>query len=218
MLDNLSLKQKKIIIIIGALVLVGIMYFIFNKNEKQNIITDENILIGNSEQNAIIDEKTEDIEDMIVIHITGAVKKPGIVRLQDGSRIEDAIEKAGGLTEDADISNVNLAYILEDGTKITIPRNSEIEDIEDSNLITKESGKNIIQDINTNDKSYTTVNINKATQGELETIPGIGSSIAQKIISYRDENGKFSTIEDIKNVSGIGDNKYEAIKDYISVK
>lgn len=218
MMDNLSLKQKRIIIIVGILVLIGIMYLVFNKKEKQSIITDENILVGTGEQNIVNDETTKDIEDMIVIHITGAVKKPGIVKLEDGSRIEDAIENAGGLTEDADITNVNLAYILEDGTKLTIPRNSDVEDIENSNFISKESGKNIIQDTNTNYKSYSTVNINKATQSELETIPGIGSSIAQKIISYRDENGKFLSIEDIKNVNGIGDNKYEAIKDYISVK
>lgn len=219
MLDNLSLKQKKIIVIIGIIILIGVMYLIYNKNEKQSINVDENILINKSEQNYTDNDSIKDINKKIVVHITGAIKNPGIVELEEGSRIEDAIVKAGGLTEDADISNINLAYTLEDGTKIIIPRENDVQEIKDEDLISKESGKNVIEEtnINTDKKSGSTININKATENELQTLPGIGSSLAKKIIIYREENGKFVSTLDIKNVNGIGENKYESIKDYISV-
>ena len=136
-----------------------------------------------------------------------------------GSRIEDAIESAGGLTENADITKVNLAYVVEDGTKIKIPSASE-EDIGDEDIIDSKSGDNIIIEENAvpSNNSPQTININKATEKEFETLPGIGPSLASKIIEYRNQNGKFESIEDIKNVNGIGDNKYEKIKDLITVK
>ena len=158
-------------------------------------------------------------DDIVIIHITGSVKNPGIVKLKEGSRIEDAIESAGGLTENADITKVNLAYVVEDGTKIKIPSASE-EDIGDEDIIDSKSGDNIIIKENAvpSNNSTQTININKATEKEFETLPGIGPSLASKIIEYRNQNGKFESIEDIKNVNGIGDNKYEKIKDLITVK
>lgn len=126
-------------------------------------------------------------------------------------------KKHGGLTEDADISNVNLAYVLDDGIKIKIPSNL---DIEEENVTTEDNGENIIEKNNTqeNNTSSKGININKANTTELETLPGIGPSLASKIVRYREENGKFSTIEDLKKVNGIGDSKYENIKNLISVK
>lgn len=116
------------------------------------------------------------------------------------------------MTENADISKINLAYVVQDGQKINIPN---VNTVETEVYISQEIGENIIvEDIKTNSKL---VNINTATQAELETLTGIGSSTALKIINYRKENGKFKTIEDIKNVSGIGDAKFEAIKNEIYV-
>ena len=151
-----------------------------------------------------------------IIYITGSVKNPGIVKLKEESRIEDAIEAAGGLTENADISNVNLAYVLDDGTKIKIP-NLDDEDIGDEDVLSKDSGEGIIQE---DEKTTNTniVNINKATENELSTLPGIGNSLATRIVEYRKQNGNFKTIEDIKNVSGIGESKFANIKDFISIK
>ena len=149
----------------------------------------------------------------IVIYITGAVKKEGIYEISENSRIADSIEIAGGLEENANIENMNLAYVLEDGMKIHIPSiNENMNEIQDNTneYITKENGDT--QTVkNINEK----VNINTATQTELETLPGIGPSIALKIIDYRKENGKFNTIEDIKKVNGIGENKYSKIKELI---
>ena len=215
MLDNLTKKQKIIVIAIAGIVAIGIMYFIYNKNQvKEDINIENEILVNNVSTN---ENNTND--DIVIIHITGSVKNPGIVKLKEGSRIEDAIEAAGGLTENADITKVNLAYVVEDGTKIKIPSASE-EDIGDEDIIDSKSGENIVIEENTvsSNNSTQNININKATEKEFETLPGIGPSLASKIIEYRNQNGKFGSIEDIKNVNGIGDSKYEKIKDLITVK
>ena len=215
MLDNLTRKQKIIVIAIAGIVAIGIMYFIYNKNQvKEDINIENEILVNN-----VITNENNTNDDIVIIHITGSVKNPGIVKLKEGSRIEDAIEAAGGLTEIADITKVNLAYVVEDGTKIKIPSASE-EDIGDEDIIDSKSGDNIIIEENAvpSNNSTQTININKATEKEFETLPGIGPSLASKIIEYRNQNGKFESIEDIKNVNGIGDNKYEKIKDLITVK
>ena len=215
MLDNFNSKQKKIIIAVAILIAIGVVYYIYNSVEKKQMNFEENILV--EKNNKTSEERKEEDEELIVIHITGSVITPGIVRLKQGSRIEDAIQAAGGLTEDADISKINLAYILEDGTKLRIPSNLDIDGIENENFLTKDSGENMLE-VNEENKTSSTININKATQADFETLPGIGPSLASKIISYRDKNGKFEKLEDIKNVNGIGDSKYENIKDYIYVK
>ena len=162
--------------------------------------------LGRWEDTIRIDEvKIVNVEDEekeeITIHIIGEVKYPGIVILKSGQRIVDAIEAAGGETEEADLNKLNLAQILNDGDKIYVPnKTDEIEDYKDT---TGESS---------------TVNLNTATLEELTSLPGIGESTAQKIIDYRRQNGKFKAIEDLKNVSGIGESKFDNIKDKITVR
>lgn len=148
----------------------------------------------------------------ITIYICGAVKNSRVVTLNENSRICDAIDAVGGLNDDADLTTINLAYVLEDGEKIYIPTKGE-EIIEEASSISDLSSSSASNSIKNNK-----ININKATQTELEAIPGIGPSTALKILNYRNQNGKFSSIEDIKNVSGIGDKKFEKIKDYITIK
>ena len=206
------LKNRKIFIIIGGLIIFFIGWKLYNRTESFN--AEEAII---SEKNIINENSTEEAKEMVVIHITGEVKKPGVVKLKQGTRIEDVISAAGGLTENADISNVNLAYVVEDGTKIRIP--SSDEENNDEQYITTDSGKDIVVSNENNEfPNNIFVNINTATQTELEQLPGIGASIATRIIDYRNKNGKFKSIEDIKNVTGIGDSKYEKIKDNIKVK
>ena len=211
MLDNLTNKQKKFIIIVGALIVIGIIVYIYNSNKIDTSEINGEMLIANNETNNMIDKQTEE-KNIIIVHITGAVKNPGIVRLEEGSRIEDAISKAGGLNEDADITNVNLAYILEDGIKIKIPSNSDVTGVQNENILNSDSGENIVEEFKDSNKS-SPLNINKATEQDLQNLPGIGLSLASKIIEYREENGKFST-----NVNGIGESKYENIKEHICVK
>ena len=217
MLENLSQKQKIIVTVIAIAVLIGIISFIYNKNQtKDDTILENDILITNTSTNNNLVEN-ESSKDLVVVHITGSVKNPGIVKLSEGSRIEDAIQAAGGLTENADISKVNLAYVLDDGIKKKIPSITD-DDIGDEDIINEESGENIIENDTTSSKNNKSININKATETELETLPGIGASLASRIVEYRKQNGNFSSIEDIKNVSGIGDSKYLNIKDFITVK
>lgn len=215
-------KQKIIFtILIIILILIGIyVYNIkFNETLEDNIHT-ENVnninLVGNILENA--GDKNEK-DNLIIVHITGAVKKTGIVKLIQGARIYDAIEMAEGSLEEADLSKVNLAYILEDAQKIYIPFKGEInENSEEQEYITSDFGNTsgIIQ--NTNRGESEKVNINTANQTELETLPGIGTATAEKIIDYRNKNGKFNSIEDIQNVKGIGQSKYENIKENICIK
>ncbi len=211
---SLNIKQKKIIVIVGIIVLVLIIIYFYNSRLETPQLEDD-ILIEENQTNSNLSSKNEE-KDLIIIHITGAIKIPGIVKLEEGARIEDAINKAGGLTEDADISRVNLAYVLEDGVKIKIPSNSDIGDLGE-NIIINGSGDNILEDFE-NSSDNNILNINKATEQELEDLPGIGPSLASKIIEYRNKNGKFSSVEDIKNVNGIGESKYENIKEKLCVK
>ena len=162
----------------------------------------------------------------IIVHISGEVVSPGVISLEEGARIVDAINMADGVTEEADLSKVNLAYVLEDAQKIYIPNINEkeekeiVENMEDGVVI---SGSGINDENNSssgnNSKNGNVkININTADIKELQKLSGIGESIALRIVTYRKENGKFNSIEDLKNVSGIGENKFNKIKNNIFVK
>ena len=220
MLEALSQKQKIIFFMVLSIMIIFIIYYIYSTLYKDDFSFNANNIINNdlietnlSDKN-IFSENT--LDNFIIVYICGAVKESKVVTLPENSRISDAIEAAGGLKEEADITNINLAYILEDGDKVYIPQKGE-------ELQSESSASSTVQNSSYSNYSSTSiknnkVNINKASQVELETIPGIGPSTALKIIDYRKQNGKFKSIEDIKNVSGIGDAKYEKMKDYITVK
>lgn len=208
---NKKIKIIAVILIIISLLIV--IYYIYSNNydidiDKSIDITEENKKEKEDKEESKI-EKVE--ENLITIHIAGCVVNQGIIKILEGSRIADAIEIAGGLTDEADISTINLATILEDGVKIYIPKQNEIQENVEKNV------ENSITYSNDNKKSEK-ININSASQGELETLPGIGTSTANNIIKYRKENGKFKDIEDLKNVKGIGNNKFEKIKELVSIK
>lgn len=195
------------------------------ENSNSNKLKDENN--ANFQSGSGIDNDENQInsgfdipeDQRIVVHIMGEVNKKGIIYLKNGARIADAIAAAGGATKEADIDAINLAYVLEDGQKINIPNKKDREKNGNNVYITSESGNNVITQQNSNQKGVNKkVNINEASQSDLETLPGIGPSIASRIIEYRTQNGKFSKIEDLQNVKGIGDAKYNGIKDQITVK
>lgn len=210
-MEILNKKQKIIVVVLIIIMCIVIGYYIISKTEKYDYSDIEKISNIIEE-----DQKVDDniIENKIVIHITGEVEEEGVIELEKGARISDAIEEAGGTTEEADLSNVNLAYSLSDGQKVKIPNINEKD--EEIIVVEEKAGDNII--IEGNKSKEEKININKAAQTEIETLPGIGPSTALKIINYRNEHGKFKNIEDIKNVSGIGDSKFENIKEYICVE
>lgn len=240
-MGNLTIKQK---IIIGGIIgimaiIIGIYGYSMIGQEgdwEENILeVEENLQseVTNQEkiaevENAIeqkndelSDKKVngyENLEGKIVIHITGKVKKTGILVLPEGARIADAIDAAGGHKESADLDEVNLAYVLQDGQKVYIPSKEDKVKLESKAYITSESGNNVIVQ-NVNEKGGNgKVNINTATQSELENLPGVGEAIASRIIEYREQNGKFNKIEDLQNVKGIGDAKFNNMKEYVIVQ
>ena len=148
----------------------------------------------------------EEAKKVIAVHIIGEINKPGIVELEEGARVIDAIKKAGGTTEKADLAQINLAYILKDGQKIYIPNT------EDNDKKIEYNTANIENNI-----KEEKININTADEDELQRLPGVGASTAAKIIKYREENGSFRKIEDIQNVKGIGEAKYNDLKEQIEV-
>ena len=141
------------------------------------------------------------------VYVAGAVKNPGVYKLQAGSRVDDAVKAAGGMSRKADSSAVNLARVIVDGEQITIPEKGSTSNV----------GMTLSSAANTASESSGKVNINTATSEELESLPGIGEVTAQKIISNRESEGAFASTEDLKRVSGIGDKKYEALADLITV-
>ncbi|MBQ9491823.1 MAG: helix-hairpin-helix domain-containing protein [Firmicutes bacterium] len=155
------------------------------------------------------------------VHVAGAVKNPGVYNLPSSSRVIDAIEKAGGATENADLDQINLADYVSDGQKIEVPKLKSGDTSLNYKLITDELDKIGANKIDsTNEKSSSKsdlVNINTADSSELQSLPGIGTTIANSIIEYRKENGNFETIEDLKNVSRIGDKTFDKLKDLITV-
>ena len=231
-------RQKIILVVIAIVIMVFICYYVYSKDEGNMFFSDSELEI--KEENIAEEERleeegqnetTEYSDSNIIVHVEGAVNKPGVYELRINSRIADAIEKAEGITQDAATNEINLAYRLEDGMKIYIPTRQEYEEqkkkkeesgeVDNIQYITTNSGLNDENDINSNVNNViekdSKVNINTATQTELETLPGIGPSTSAKIIEYRNKNGNFKNIEDLKNVNGIGDVKFDNIKDKIEI-
>ena len=172
-----------------ALVLILVNYNI-RKNEED--ITEEIEYEEVSEE--IIEEK-----ERIFVYVAGEVKNPGVIQLEEGARVDEAVNKAGGITEMANLTNINLAKVVEDGEKIYISNQNE-------EIILEE-----------NQKSSVKININKASISELQSLNGLGPAMAQKIIEYRKSNGPFKSLDELKNVSGIGDNKFKELESQITI-
>ena len=156
----------------------------------------------------------------IVIHICGAVNQPGVYTLQEGDRIYDVLQKADGFREDAGEEYLNLAQLLEDGMKITVPTKEEAKKWQNGNVEAIQRTREVQADSKAsvqNRGESSKVNLNTASESELCTLPGIGESRAKSIIEYRNQHGGFEKIEDIMKVSGIKEAAYKKIKDYITV-
>jgi competence protein ComEA len=221
------LKDKKrigiLIILVIVLIAFGILYLKsgfkeLKKNNTESIFVEDtentdtsnnnvkNNSISTNNKGATIPIKDKNI----VVEIKGEVKKPDVYTLNENAIIKELIEAAGGLTENADLSNINRAKKLQ---------NHELVYIANKNDITKESrNTNTNSESNTSNSqgiSNTIVNINTATIEQLKTLNGVGDSKAKSIIEYREQNGGFKSKEDIKNVTGIGEKMFERIKEQI---
>lgn len=208
-------KRERIVLLVVVFSIISVVVFKMGfkdlpKAESEPLNFVSTINTDNTDENI---QEQEEEATVIMVHISGQVYKPGIVEIDLGKRLTDAIKLAGGLKKEADLDRINLAKKLIDEEKIYIPKvgeelNSDIIDL-DSNI----NVANNTNATNSNGK----ININKCSQADLESLPGIGGVLALRIIDYRNSN-PFTTIEDLKQVSGIGDKKYEAVKDLIIVK
>ncbi|SEG00485.1 competence protein ComEA [Caloramator fervidus] len=181
-------KREKIGLILFLSILVFINAFYYYRDKKSSEIT-------------VIKSSIEQKDSEIKVYICGEVKKPGVYTLREGDRLYKLLEMCGGFTDNALKEKLNLAMKLKDEDYIYVPSKADIQ-----------------VDQSLNDSSQTKININTAGLEELKSLPRIGDALAQRIIEYRQKNGPFRRIEDIKNVSGIGDKMFENIKDKITVR
>jgi len=207
--------NKKLICSLSIVIflLSALIYNILYINNKKNEIIEEIEI----EEEMEVDTKEKIEVKKIFVDVGGEVNNPGLYELDENSRINDAINIAGGITDKADLTDVNLAYILSDAMKIIIPK----KEVKKVTVKSTSTPKVVTTEINISESgqqvSEGKININTATKEQLKTLTGIGDATAGKIIDYRNKNGKFNSIEDIKNVSGIGESKYEKIKEKINI-
>lgn len=209
------MNNKKIIAFILMLLICPIGLVIkdkFQSKEDIYVLTEEKEPAQETTQEKEIKKEENVTNKKITVYISGEVSKPGIVTLNEGDRLATAVEKIGGTTKKADLNGVNMAIKVQDEMHYIIPK---IGDVVKEN--TSQVAKN--NNTNQNESAKTSqININIATIEELDTLPGVGEATANKIVNYRSENGEFKSIEDIKSVNGIGDKKFEEMKDLICVK
>ena len=194
-IKNIIIKYKAYIICIIIIVL-SILSIIIQDIDRKNALK-----VNNKEANQE--------SNKIAVYISGAVKTPGVYYLEKNARVYNILDICGGIAENADITKLNLAQKLVDEDKIEIPVKIEKNE--------SDSEDTTIDDVNISEENQL-VNINTASETELTTLNGIGDATAKKIIDYRDKNGKFDTIEDIMEVPGIGESKFNNIKESICVK
>jgi competence protein ComEA len=139
----------------------------------------------------------------LTVHVAGAVVSPGLYKVPEGSRVADALQRAGGPAPDASLDDLNLAGKVQDGQKVMVPRRLPPASSPLAGAPAA-SGSSII-------------NINTASAADLDKLPGIGPSMAQRIIDYRNKNGPFSSVEDLDNVEGIGPKKLENLRDLVTI-
>ncbi|MGQ7556895.1 helix-hairpin-helix domain-containing protein [Streptococcus suis] len=164
-----------------------------------------------SSQEQVEEVSTEESEELsqLVIDVKGAVVKPGLYTLEEGSRVNDAVEAAGGLTSQADPKSVNLAQKLSDEAVVYVASKDE-----NISVVTSTTASSAMSQ---DEKNTSLVNLNTATETDLQTISGIGAKRAADIIAYREANGGFKSVDDLNNVSGIGDKTMESIRPYVTV-
>ena len=221
--DFKKLIFPTIMILIYVAGFVYLITIIKNIDNRKPIIT-----------NRVVEREEERKVEDIYVDVKGSVKKPGVYKLKNDSRVIDAVNEAGGLSESANTRYINLSKKLEDGDVVMVYSSKEIKEAQKENTVYIETPcvceqvKNdacITENKNTSktDKSSTVnktnkVNINTAQVEELKTLSGIGDAKANAIIEYRNTNGNFKSIEDIKNVSGISETVYSKIKENITIK
>ena len=205
-----KIKEYKIIVICTGLGLLVGGFFLLKPAphipvKETNLQTE--VAAVSKDSSTEKEEKEEPLEqDLITVDVKGAVKSPGIYDLPVGSRVNDAVQKAGGLTEQADSKSLNLAQKVSDEALVYVPT-------KDEEATSQQAGSGAASSTSKEKK----VNINKASLEELKQVKGLGGKRAQDIIDHREANGKFKSVDELKKISGIGAKTIEKLKDYVTV-
>lgn len=208
-----KIKEYKIIAICAGLGLALGGFFLL-KPSTQTSVTETNLQTevaavskdSSSEKEVKKEEKEEPAEqDLITVDVKGAVKSPGIYDLPVGSRVHDAVQKAGGLTEEADSKSLNLAQKVSDEALVYVPTKGE-----------EAASQQVASGTTPSTSKEKKINLNKASLEELKQVKGLGGKRAQDIIDHREANGKFKSVDELKKVSGIGAKTIEKLKDYVT--
>ena len=210
------MNKKKIIVFVLMLLICPLGLIIKDKFESKEdiyVLTEEEELYQETiEEKEVKKDENNITNKEITVYVSGEVNKPGIVTLNEGDRLAKVVEMVGGTTNKADLNGINMAIKVQDEMHYIIPKIGDV---------VKNNNSEIVSNDNTNqaEASKTSqININTATIEELDTLPGVGEATANKIVNHRSENGEFKSIEEVKNVNGIGDKKFEEIKNLICVK
>ncbi|WP_105156836.1 helix-hairpin-helix domain-containing protein [Streptococcus suis] len=209
------LKEYKWQIALPAVAgLLMAMFLIFSQSAKsdQTGLTDFPQLEQTSSSSELVEETSAEASEepsQLVVDVKGAVVKPGLYTLEAEARVNDAVEAAGGLTSQADPKSVNLAQKLSDEAVVYVASKDENISVVASTTTSSAMSQE--------EKNTNLVNLNTATEADLQTISGIGSKRAADIIAYREANGGFKSVDDLNNVSGIGDKTMESIRPYVTV-
>lgn len=206
------IKEYKIYIIAGLIGCIAAFYFLFSPMEDNNQVFIENELLPTSEDDHAESSEQVLMNEIVLVDVKGAVINPGVYEAEIDDRVIDLITKAGGLNEHADETQINFAMRVEDEMVLYVPKIGELPE----GAIIGPIGEGVLGSGQA--KNDGKVNLNTANEAELQTLPGIGPAKAAAIIEFRENNGSFKVIEDLKSISGIGDKTFEKLKDSIKVK
>ena len=207
---NFSNQEKITIILLLVVIIVGAGIVLY-----KNINSEDNFVINRASDTSENNPAIQIEIPPLIIHIAGAVKNPGVYQLESTDRIVDAVKIAGGATEEANLDLINLASLLKDGQKIIVPFKTYSETGEEINTNTYNY---VSSAYSSSGSTSAKININTANANMLQNLPGIGPVLSERIIEYRNQNGLFGVIDDVMDVSGIAEKKYEGIKDQICVQ
>ena len=186
------------ILILAILIVAGSFYSFWQKNSVSESASSVDTLAKGA-------KVTEEKNNEIIVYISGAVHKPGVFKVFNNARVIDLVTMAGGLTPEADVNKINMAQLIKDGMHINVVTKSVVPGgSETLNNMSKVKGS-------------TKISINTANKNELDALPGIGPSLAERIMEYRQVNGSFSDINELKKVPGVGQSKFDKIKDNITL-
>jgi competence protein ComEA len=192
-----------VFLLLAAVIMLGSMYGFYEKDKVAEL----------DEANKLERFSGE----MLTVYVTGAVNKPGVVKIKDGARVIDAIEVCGGVLPTADTAKINMAQLVKDGAQVTVPEKNVVLMQQTQANSKAEAARNNGGQVKTSSHSEEKININTADQAELDKLPGVGPATAATIIEYRQKEGQFQSIEDLKKVGGISEAKFKKIADRIKI-